>query len=69
VQGPAADIQIEATELLKIRKRVNRLISEATGQPLERVEADTDRNFWMSADEAKEYGIVGSIISSIDQIK
>jgi ATP-dependent Clp protease protease subunit len=68
VQGPAADIQIEATELLKIRKRVNQLISEATGQPLKKVEADTDRNFWMDANEAKEYGIVGSIIRSVDQI-
>jgi ATP-dependent Clp protease protease subunit len=69
VQGPAADIQIEAAELAKIRKRVNRLISEATGQSLEKVDADTDRNFWMNATEAKDYGIVGSIICSIDQIK
>jgi ATP-dependent Clp protease protease subunit len=69
VQGQAADIQIEATELAKIRKRVNRLISEATGQSLEKVDADTDRNFWMNATEAKDYGIVGSIICSIDQIK
>jgi ATP-dependent Clp protease protease subunit len=68
VQGQAADIHIEATELIKMRKRVDRLISEATGQPLEKVDADTDRNFWMNAGEAKDYGIVGSIISSIDQI-
>jgi ATP-dependent Clp protease protease subunit len=69
VYGQAADIHIEATELIKMRKRVNRLISEATGQSLEKVEADTDRNFWMSAGEAKDYGIVGNIITTIDQIK
>lgn len=69
VYGQAADIGIEAKELIKTRQRINRIISEATGQPLEKVEHDTDRNFWMSAAEAKEYGIVNSIISSLAEIR
>ncbi|HEX7715608.1 MAG TPA: ATP-dependent Clp protease proteolytic subunit [Bacillota bacterium] len=69
VYGQAADIGIEAKELIKTRQRINRLISEATGQPLEKVEHDTDRNFWMSASEAKEYGIVNNIISSLSEIR
>ncbi|MCL2578996.1 MAG: ATP-dependent Clp protease proteolytic subunit [Oscillospiraceae bacterium] len=64
VQGVSVDIAIEAKEILKIRERINRLISRQTGQPLERVQKDTERNFWMSAKEAVEYGIVGRVISS-----
>ena len=64
VGGRAADLQIEAEEILKARERLNRTISDATGQPLTKVRKDTDRNFWMSPDEAREYGIVGRIISS-----
>ncbi len=66
--GQATDIRIEATELLKARERLNRIIARQTGQPLERVSKDTDRNFWMSAEEAKEYGVVGKIISSADEL-
>jgi len=62
--GQAADIDIEAREILKMRERLNRVISEQTGQSLERVEKDTDRNFWMSADEARAYGVVGRIIKT-----
>lgn len=62
--GQAADIQIEAEEMLKARERLNRTIAGATGQPLTRVRKDTDRNFWMSPEEAREYGIVGTIVSS-----
>lgn len=68
VYGQAADINIEAQELIKMRKRVNRIISEATGQPLDKVERDTDRNFWMSATEAKDYGIVTNIVTSLQEI-
>jgi ATP-dependent Clp protease protease subunit len=64
VGGRAADLQIEAEEILKARERLNRTIAEATGQPIARVRKDTDRNFWMSPDEAREYGIVGTIVSS-----
>jgi len=68
IRGQAVDIGIEAEEIVKMRKRLNQVISDQTGQPLERVEQDTDRNFWMSAEEAREYGIVGRIVSSIDEI-
>ena len=64
VAGQAVDIQIEAEEMLKARERLNRTIAGATGQPLTRVRKDTDRNFWMSPEEAREYGIVGTIVSS-----
>jgi ATP-dependent Clp protease protease subunit len=64
VGGQASDISIEAQEILKMRDRLNKIFSVQTGQPVERIEKDTDRNFWMSAEEAKEYGIVGKIVSS-----
>ena len=67
--GRATDLEIEAEEILKMRARLNRIISEQTGQPLKRVEKDTERNFWMSAEAAKEYGLVGRIISSVDELK
>lgn len=60
--GQAADIDIEAREILKMRERLNKLIAKETGQTLKKVETDTDRNFWMSAEEAKAYGLVGRII-------
>lgn len=69
VQGQSTEIQIEAKEILRMRKRVNKLIAEATGQTLEQIEKDTDRNFWLSAEEAKEYGIVGKIIESDTAVK
>jgi ATP-dependent Clp protease protease subunit len=64
VGGQASDISIEANEILKMRDRLNKIFSVQTGQPLERVERDTDRNFWMSADEAKQYGLVGKVITT-----
>ena len=64
VGGQATDISIEAAEILKMRDRLNKIFSVQTGQPVERIERDTDRNFWMSAEEAKQYGLVGKIISS-----
>lgn len=60
--GRASDIHIEAEELLRTRARLNESISDATGQPLEKVAQDTDRNFWMGPEEARDYGIVGKII-------
>ena len=68
VGGTAADIDIEAREIVKMRARLNRVFSEATGQPLERIEDDTRRNFWLSADEAREYGLVGRIIRGADEL-
>ncbi|HUH12552.1 MAG TPA: ATP-dependent Clp protease proteolytic subunit [Longimicrobiales bacterium] len=64
VGGRATDIRIEAEQILKTRERLNRVIAESTGQPLEKVAKDTERNHWMSAEEARAYGIVGKIIKS-----
>jgi len=66
IRGTASDIQIEAEEILKAQDRINRTIADETGQPLSKVKDDTDRNFWMSAEEAKAYGIVSRIIERID---
>jgi ATP-dependent Clp protease protease subunit len=64
VGGQATDISIEAAEILKMRERLNQIFSTQTGQPVEKIERDTDRNFWMSAQEAKDYGLVGKVIST-----
>jgi ATP-dependent Clp protease, protease subunit len=60
--GTASDIDIEAREILRMRDRLNRIFSRETGQPLERIEEDTHRNFWLSAEAALRYGLVGRII-------
>ncbi len=69
VGGPAADIAIEATEIIKMRRRLNEIIARETGQSVDKVETDTDRNYWMTAEEAKEYGIVAQVVESADKIK
>lgn len=69
VRGQASDIQIEAEEIIKMRKRINAIIARETGQPIEKVDIDTDRNFWMGPKDAKEYGIVTHIIDNIADIK
>jgi ATP-dependent Clp protease protease subunit len=69
VRGQASDISIEAEEIIKMRERVNRLIARETGQPLEKVNADTERNYWMSAEQAKHYGIVSRIIDNVNQVE
>lgn len=66
--GRATDIAIEAKEIIKMRRRINEIIARETGQPLERVEKDTDRNYWMSAEEAKDYGIVSRIVQGAQEI-
>jgi ATP-dependent Clp protease protease subunit len=68
VGGQAMDIEIEAEEILKARSRLNSVIAAQTGQALLKVEKDTDRNFWMSPTEAKDYGIVGKIISDSSEL-
>jgi ATP-dependent Clp protease protease subunit len=60
--GSASDIDIEAREILRMRDRLNRIFSRETGQPLERIEEDTHRNFWLGAEAALRYGLVGRII-------
>jgi ATP-dependent Clp protease protease subunit len=67
--GTAADIDIEAREIIKMRERLNRVFAEQTGQPLEKIEDDTRRNFWLGASEAVEYGLVGKIIDHVDELK
>ena len=66
--GAASDIEIHAREIVKTRERINQVISERTGQPLERVARDTDRDYWMSAEESLEYGLVGKIIQGVDEL-
>ncbi len=62
MQGQASDIEIHAKEILKTRARLNEILAKHTGRPLDRIEADTDRDFYMSAEEAQQYGIVDKII-------
>jgi ATP-dependent Clp protease protease subunit len=64
IRGRAGDIAIEAREIVKIRERINRLIARETGQPYEKVEQDTQSNYWMGAEEAVAYGMVSRIINS-----
>ena len=61
-QGQATDIEIHAREILKMKDNLNKILSDHTGQALEKVQTDTDRDFFMSADEAKDYGIVDDVI-------
>ena len=68
VQGPATDIDIEAREIIKMRDRLARIIATETGQPVERVRKDTERNYWMSASEAIDYGLAYKIIHSIEDL-
>jgi len=62
VQGAASDISIHAREILKVRERLNGILAQHTGQPMERIQTDTDRDFFMTSDEAREYGIIDEIM-------
>ncbi len=66
--GQASDIAIEAEEIIKMRRRLNQIFADQTGQPIEKIEKDTDRNFWMSAREAVEYGLVAHIVQSAGEV-
>ena len=66
--GDATDIDIQAKEIVKTRERINGIIAKQTGQPLEQVAKDTDRDFWMSAEESVEYGLVGTIIENVGDL-
>ena len=61
-QGTAADISIQAKEILMLRERLNCFLAECTGKPIEVIEKDTDRDFFMSAEEARAYGLVDDVI-------
>jgi ATP-dependent Clp protease, protease subunit len=67
VRGQASDIQIEADEIIKMRERMNRMIAKETGQTYEKIVKDTQRNYWMSAEEAVAYGVVSKIINSASE--
>jgi len=62
-QGTAADIEITAKEIIKIREKLNKILAEKTKQKVDKIASDSDRDFWMSADEAKTYGIVDKVIN------
>jgi len=68
MQGQASDVAIGAREIIKLRERINRLLSEETGQPLERIETDTHRDYWMSAEESIEYGLISGIVASANEL-
>lgn len=63
-QGQATDIDIQAKEILKVRDTLNKILAEHTGQPIEKIREDTERDYFMTAEEAKEYGIIDKIITT-----
>ncbi|EJL57226.1 protease subunit of ATP-dependent protease [Rhizobium sp. CF122] len=67
-RGMASDIEIQAREIIKMNERLNKIMAEATGQSYEKIAADTDRDYWLSAEEAKAYGLVSRIIMSQSEI-
>ena len=67
-RGNATDIKIQMEEILKTKQRINKIISEETGRPIEQVEKDTDRDHWMSVEEAIDYGIVNKVVRSISDL-
>ncbi len=67
LSGQATDIDIQAQEILELRRSLNAILSEATGQPMERIKADTDRDFFMNAEHAKEYGLIDEVVSPRDK--
>lgn len=64
VSGPTSDVEIEARQIMLTRKRINHILSEATGQTLDKISADTERNHWMNPEEAQAYGLLGSVLYS-----
>ncbi len=68
ISGEAIEIEITAKQILKIRERLNNILSKHTGQPLEKVSKDTDRDFYLTAQEAKDYGLIDEVIKTKEQI-
>jgi ATP-dependent Clp protease protease subunit len=68
VGGQASDVEIQAREIIRMRERLNQIFADATGQTIERIKKDTDRDHWMSAEEARDYGLVGKIVTSHKEI-
>ncbi len=69
IGGMASDIEIQAREILRMRERLNKIFAEATGQPIEKIKRDIDRDYWMLAEEAKAYGLVGRIVKSQSELR
>jgi ATP-dependent Clp protease, protease subunit len=69
IRGVATEIEIHAKEIDKMKKRINKLIAEETGKPIKEIEKDTDRDFWMDAEEAKTYGLVSKVVSKRSELK
>lgn len=69
IGGSASDIEIQAEQLIRMRERFNKLFAAATGQTPEQVAKDTQRDFWLNTDQAIKYGLLGSVISSVDELK
>lgn len=68
IQGQASDLEITAREIIKTRSKINKMLAEECGQPLDKVEEDTTRDYWMNAEEAKTYGLVTKIVANIKEI-
>lgn len=66
--GSASDIEIQASEIIKMRLRLNEMFAAATGQKLKKIEDDTDRDYWMSPEEAIKYGLAGKIVKSVNEV-
>lgn len=69
IGGPASDVEIQAREILRMRERLNQIFAEATGQSMDRIKRDIDRDYWMLAEEAKSYGLVGRIVRSQSELR
>ena len=69
VGGMASDVEIQAREILRMRERLNQIFANATGQPIDKIKRDVDRDYWMQAEEAKAYGLVGKIVRSQSEIR
>jgi ATP-dependent Clp protease protease subunit len=69
ISGTAANIDIQAMQIVKMRARLNKIFAAATGQSLEQIEKDVDRDFWLACEDAVSYGIVGKIVQSLDEVK
>ena len=68
-QGQATDVDIHAREILKMRERLNEILSKHTGQPMDRIAHDTDRDYFMSSEEAKKYGVIDEVITQVPDLK
>lgn len=67
-EGQAVEIEIAARQILKVKERINKILAKHTGQKIEKIERDTDRDFWMNAEEAKEYGLIDEIIKTKNKV-